>query len=106
MTYMLTHDDGEQIGIGFESWSAVLELAVEHGWQAYGVLDGDEEFPASMGDYAVEWYRSCSPMPGKDALAFADALEKALLQMSDDDMKARLEKLIPFCRSGGFRIEP
>jgi hypothetical protein len=105
------------------SWPAALDLAKEFGWEPEGALPPETDGEAWPGDYYEPWEQR---MKHSDASRFAEALEKALYRLPDEEdweyrwphmphpydewagkrAKRILRELITFCRKSrsGFAI--
>lgn len=84
MGYNLTNQQGNEYRFVQALWSKVLLLAKKYGWQAAGTsrpIDYDES--EWDGNY---WYNSGQVVETEDAVKLAEALEKALSHLPDQDV--------------------
>jgi Leu/Phe-tRNA-protein transferase len=89
--------------VGHGAWSQVLITAYENGWKPMGTLPPvyDQDSPDWSGNYTSS---DSQLVIEEDATNLADALERALPDIYDDEARAFFEDMIAFCREGGFRL--
>ncbi|MCO6453476.1 MAG: hypothetical protein J5I90_22030 [Caldilineales bacterium] len=114
MTFELVNVNGDEVGYTRFSrlqWMYILDLACEYGWVPKGTAppekwdtndpQRDSPLPPWEGTY---FSNDRQIVTEDDALALAEALNKAIAPMPDSDKKEALMELIDLCRIGAFRI--
>lgn len=119
---MCLYNNREEISLSFRfvPWARILDLAQYYGWQPMGTVDPcwdddpDSEFYVDQtwdGNYGTN---ALQTVTAEDANALADALERALADVPDDEINSelllgpeggkQLKELIAFCRKGEFLL--
>lgn len=86
MAVYLVNERGNRWSTGFATWFHLGMLAKEHGWEPAGTLpplDWDGRGPWDSSDYGTN---SGQAVTAEDAAALADALERALPHIPEEEL--------------------